>query len=410
MLGKYLIINSGSSSLKFSLYEMPETNLIAKGIIERIGQDSEYSINFDGKKIKKRFGIKNHNQAINVMFSELLSNELISRIEEIKGVGHRILHGGEIYSSPVLIDENVIKDITELTKFGPLHHPAELAGIIGMKEKLLNVPQVAVFDTSFHQSIPEENYLYAVPYSWYKDYKVRKYGFHGTSYEYILQMLKDYYVKDNINSIICHIGSGASISCIKDGQCYDTSMGLTPLDGIIMGTRSGRIDPSIIEYICKELEISVEEVLYALNRKSGLYGIAGVNDFRDIENLANNGNKNAKLAIKMFEDSIVSYIANYYFKLNGKLDALVFTAGIGENSSTFRKRIVEAISKPMNIYLNEENNNSIASFKKEKSGIISTLGSKHDVLVIPTDEEYIILKNTYETIKKSKEKKLILKK
>ncbi len=283
MEGKYLVINAGSSSLKFSLYDMPDSTRIVNGIVERIGNDSSYTLKFEGGKIQDSVDVSNHSDAVNVMLAVLLKNNFISNVSDIKGVGHRVLHGGEFYSDSVLIDDDVIKNISDLTKFGPLHHPGELAGIYGMMSVLPNVPQVAVFDTAFHQSMPDFNYRYAVPNSWYYNDGVRKYGFHGTSHKYITQMMRDYYVKDNVNLIICHIGSGASLSCIKDGKCFDTSMGLTPLDGVVMGTRSGSIDPSIVEYICKEHNISVADAISLLNTKSGLLGISGFNDFRDIE-------------------------------------------------------------------------------------------------------------------------------
>ena len=404
---KYLVVNAGSSSLKFSLYDMPDVKKIVSGIIERIGEDSSYTLKFDDKKISKSTHISNHSEAVGKMINLLFKNGFISDLNEIKGVGHRILHGGEIYKDSVLIDDGVISDIEELIKFGPIHHSCELAGIYSLRNLLPDVPQVAVFDTAFHQSIPEENYMYAIPSCWYEEYGVRKYGFHGMSHKYISDMMKGYYVKDNINLIICHIGSGASVSCIKNGQCFDTSMGLTPVDGLIMGTRCGRIDPSVIEYLCNELEITVSVILGILNRQSGLLGIAGVNDYRDLERMANDGDKKAILALNMFVDRVVDYIAEYYFKLRGNLDALVFTAGIGENSSSFRERVVNSISKPMGIYLDKKANDMIASFKEEKSGVISSRGSRHDVIVFPTDEEYVILEDTYNIVnKKNKQKKL----
>ena len=400
MIEKYLVINAGSSSLKFSLYEMPEVKEIVNGYIEKIGkEDSFYTLKYDGKKVKKETLIKNHTDSVNVMLKELLDNKFINSIDEIKGIGHRIVHGGEYYANSVLIDDEVLDNIKKLTKLAPAHHPGEISGIESMKEALPNVSQVAVFDTSFHQTMPIENYLYATPYEWYEENKVRKYGFHGTSHKYITEEMKKQYNKENINLIICHIGSGASISCIKDGKCIDTTMGLTPLDGVVMGTRSGAIDPSIIEYICKERNLSVSEVIEILNKKSGLLGISGKNDFRDLNDLANSGDEKAKLAILMMEKSIVKYIAQYYVELNGKVDALVFTAGIGENSSSFRKDIIDAISNPLHLIIDEEKNNAIASFKEQKSGKISTNESNFDVLVIPTDEEYMILKDTYELSK-----------
>ena len=410
---KYLVINAGSSSLKFSLYDMPEYAELVNGYVEKIGsEESFYTLKFNGDKIKKACPISNHTDAVKIMMNELLANQFISSLDEIKGVGHRILHGGEFYSESTLIDEEVMNNIRSLTKLGPLHHPGEIAGIESMVEVLPDVPQVAVFDTAFHQTMPIENYLYAVPYEWYEENGVRKYGFHGTSHKYITETMKKKYDKEEVNLIICHIGSGASLSCIKEGKCFDTTMGLTPLDGLIMGTRCGSIDPSIIEYICKEKGLSVSEINMILNKQSGLLGIAGKNDYRDLTKLANSENERAKLALKMFKNSIIKYIANYYFELNGKIDALIFTAGIGENGIPLRKEIMESISAPMHVFLDENTNDSIASNKEKQSGKISTDESAFDVLVVPTDEEYMILKDTYDIIQKTNQKshkKLVLK-
>ena len=401
---KFLIINAGSSSLKFSLYNMPETIEIVNGYIEKIGnQDSFYTLKYDGKKIEKKKVILNHTDAVETMLEELLNNNFIQDISDIKGIGHRVLHGGEYYSESVLIDDTVLENIKSLTKLGPLHHPGEIAGIESMKSVISNVPQVAVFDTAFHQTMPKENYLYTVPYEWYEENSVRKYGFHGTSHKYITETMQKRLGKEDVNLIICHVGSGASMCCVKNGKCFNTTMGLTPLDGLVMGTRCGTIDSSIIEYICKERNMSVEDVNTILNKKSGLLGIAGKNDFRDLEELANNGNEKAKLAIKMLQNSITKFIAQYYVELNGMVDAIVFTAGIGENGISLRANIVNSLANALNIKLDEESNNSIAKFKEKQSGVISTPDSKINVVVIPTNEEYMILKDTYEISKIVKE-------
>ena len=405
MIEKYLIINAGSSSLKFSLYSMPDSVELINGLIEKIGNDDScYTLKFNGQKVEKDKVINNHTEAVKTMLQELLSYKMIDSVDEISGIGHRVLHGGEIYSDSVIIDDTVLTDIKSLTKLGPLHHPGEIAGIESMKEVLPNVPQVAVFDTAFHQTMPVENYMYAVPYSWYEENGVRKYGFHGTSHKYITEKMQSILNKNDVNLIVCHIGSGASISCVKDGKCIDTTMGLTPLDGLIMGTRSGNIDSSIIEYISKERNLSIDEIISILNKKSGLIGIAGKNDFRDLENLANSGNDRAKLAIKMLKNSIIKYIAQYYFELNGNLDALIFTAGIGENAINLRADLVNSLSNVMGIKLNKELNDNISRYKTNQSGTISTDDSKTKVLVLPTNEEYMILKDTYKLSKVSKEK------
>lgn len=405
MSEKYLIINAGSSSLKFSLYNMPETIEIVNGYIEKIGNaDSFYTLKYAGNKVEKKQVIMNHTDAVQTMLKELLDNNFIQDVSDIKGIGHRVLHGGEYYSESVLIDDIVLDNIKSLTKLGPLHHPGEIAGIESMKCVMTDVPQVAVFDTAFHQTMPKENYMYAVPYEWYEENGVRKYGFHGTSHKYITETMQKQLGKEDVNLIICHVGSGASMCCVKDGKCFNTTMGLTPLDGLVMGTRCGTIDSSIIEYICKERNMSVEDVNTVLNKQSGLLGIAGKNDFRDLEELANNGDEKAKLAIKMLQNSITKFIAQYYVELNGVVDAIVFTAGIGENGISLRANVVNSLSNALNIKLDENTNNQIAKFKENQAGVISTPDSKIGVYVIPTNEEYMILKDTYEISKITKEK------
>ena len=395
---KILIVNAGSSSLKFSLCSMPSNIEIVSGLVEKIGEgDSFYSLKFNGQ---------NHSEAVQTMLNELIENKFIENINEITAIGHRVLHGGEIYSDSVIIDEKVLTNIEGLVKLGPLHLPGEIDGIKSMLENIPNAIQVAVFDTAFHQTMPEENYIYPTPYSWYEENGVRKYGFHGTSHKYITKEVQTELNKEDVNIIICHIGSGASIACIKNGISYNTTMGLTPLDGIIMGTRSGAIDPSILEYICKERNLSVEEVTNILNKESGLKGISGKNDFRDVTALAESGDRKAKLAILMFEKAIVKYIAQYYFELNGNVDAIVFTAGVGENMSFVREDIINYISIPMGMKVNKEANDNIAKFKQYQRGTITTEDSKVKVMVIPTNEEYMILKDTYELSKQNKVKKI----
>ncbi|MBQ7140030.1 MAG: acetate kinase [Bacilli bacterium] len=399
---KYLVINAGSSSLKFSLYEMPEEKEIVNGYVERIGNEGScYSLKYNGNKIQKEKLIMSHVEAVQIMLQELLQNNFISDLSDIKGVGHRVLHGAEKYSDSVIIDDSVLNDIVSLTELGPLHHPGQIDGIKAMQECLPGVPQVAVYDTAFHQTMPIENYLYATPYEWYEKDGVRKYGFHGTSHKYITETMKEHYGTDNVNLIICHLGSGASMCCVKNGKSIDTTMGFTPLAGLIMGTRSGDIDPSIIPYIMKKQNKTINEVIDDLNKKSGLLGIASKNDFRDICAMANNGNTNAQLAFTKFKKSVVKQIADYYFQLNGKVDAIIFTAGIGENTPSIREAIVNEISNPMNIKLNKESNNNIASFKEQKSGKISTNESSTDVLVIPTNEELMIALDTYRLSKEN---------
>ncbi len=397
---KLLCVNAGSSSLKFQLFEMPEEKVIISGYIEKIGApDSFWNTKINGQKIRGERYIKDHREAVAVLIEELLKYKVVESLDEIKGVGHRVLHGGEKYSNSVLIDDEVIESIKALTKLGPLHHPGNLAGIEAMKEALPNVPMVAVYDTAFHQTMPKENYMYPVPMEWYEKYGVRKYGFHGTSHKYITGKMKEILGKDDVNLIVCHIGSGASISAIKNGKCFDTTMGLTPLDGLMMGTRSGAIDPSIIEYVCKESGMDVSEVTNALNKKSGLLGIAGVADHRDVENGMAEGNENCKLANDMYVQRIVNYIAEYFVKLNGEVDAIVFTAGLGENAREFREEILNKLAC-LGIKIDAEENMKIASYKDKHEGVISSEDSKVKVYVIPTDEEIMIIKDTYELINK----------
>ena len=400
---KYLVINAGSSSLKFSLYEMPTEKMLVSGYFEKIGfEDSFWTIKINGSKIKKDGYLSDHEDAVKMMIDELIGNKIISSMDEICGVGHRVLHGGEIYSDSVIITDKVLKDIVDLTKLGPLHHPGEIAGIKAMKESLSKVCQVAVFDTAFHQTLPKCNYLYAIPYEWYTKYKVRKYGFHGTSHKYLTEYMKEKLKKDNVNLIICHVGSGASISCVKDGKCFDTSMGLTPLDGLIMGTRSGSIDPSIIKFVMEESGYNINMVNDLLNKKSGLLGICGKNDFRDVLELKNSGDEFGILAYYMFRDSIIKYIADYYFKLDGEVDAMVFTAGVLENNAILREDIINKISKTMRIYLNKEMNDNIGYGHEFDSGIITTEKSLIPIWVVPTNEEVMILRDTYDLIKGKK--------
>ena len=396
---KLLCVNAGSSSLKFQLFEMPEEKVIISGYIEKIGlEDSFWTTKINGEKIKGAKYLKNHTEAVQVLIDELLTHKAVESLDEIKGVGHRVLHGGEKYSDSVLITEEVVQSIRDLTKLGPLHHPGNLAGIEAMQEALPNVPMVAVYDTAFHQTMPKENYIFPVPMEWYTKYSVRKYGFHGTSHKYITTKMKEKLGRDDINLIICHIGSGASISAIKDGKCYDTTMGLTPLDGLMMGTRSGAIDPSIIEYVCGETGKTVQEVTNELNKKSGLLGVAGFSDSRDVENAAAEGNEDAKLALTMYNNRIAKYVAEYFIELEGKVDAIVFTAGVGENGREARADIVAKLA-PLGVKLDAEVNDNVASYKDQHEGIISAEDSSMAVYVVPTNEELMIIKDTYELVK-----------
>ena len=396
---KLLCVNAGSSSLKYQLFEMPEEKVLISGYIEKIGlEDSFWTTKVNGEKIKGAKYLKNHTEAVQVLLDELIEHNAVKSLDEIKGVGHRVLHGGEKYSDSVLIDDQVIADIEDLTKLGPLHHPGNLAGIRALKDVLPDVPMVAVFDTAFHQTMPKENYIYPVPYEWYLNYGVRKYGFHGTSHKYITVTMQEKLGKKDVNLIICHIGSGASISAIKAGKCFDTTMGITPLDGLMMGTRSGSIDPSILEYVCKESDMTISDVTNALNKKSGLLGISGFSDSRDVENAAKNGDERAVLALNMYNDRVAKYVADYFIELEGKVDAIVMTAGVGENGIVAREEILGRL-KPLGIKVDKKANDKIASFKDQNEGIISAKSSSIPVYVVPTNEELMIIKDTYEFCK-----------
>ena len=395
---KILCVNAGSSSLKFQAYEMPEEKVLINGYVEKIGQpDCFWNVKVNGEKIKSEKPLKNHTEAVEVLIEELYKNNIVESLDEIKGVGHRVVHGAEKYKDSVLITDEVVKDIEAFSKFAPLHHPGNLAGIEAMRKKLPEVPNVAVFDTAFHQTMPKHNFIYPVPYEWYTKYGVRKYGFHGTSHKYITGEMKKRLDKEDVNLIICHVGSGASVACIKDGKGYDTTMGLTPLDGLMMGTRCGAIDPSIIEFVVQESGLNVNEVTNDLNKKSGFFGVSGVADCRDVEKLASEENENAILALDMYADRIAKYIAEYYIELEGKVDSIVFTAGVLENGSEMRKMVIERLA-PLGITLNAEMNDKIAGFKEIHEGIITDPYSKVNVMVLPTDEEIMIVKDTFNII------------
>ena len=395
---KFLCVNAGSSSLKFQLFEMPEEKVIISGYIEKIGlEDSFWTTKINGQKIKGAKYLKDHNEAVEVLINELLENNAVKSLDEIKGIGHRVLHGGEKYSDSVIITDEVINDIKELTKLGPLHHPGNLAGIEALRKVLPNTPMVAVYDTAFHQTMPKENYIYPVPYEWYLKYGVRKYGFHGTSHKYITTVMKEKLKRDDINLIICHIGSGASISAIKDGKCYDTTMGITPLDGLMMGTRCGSIDPSILEYVCKESSQSITDITNALNKKSGLLGVSGFSDSRDVEDAANRGDERAILALNMYNDRVAKYIADYFIELKGEVDAIVFTAGVGENGISAREEILNRLL-PLGIKIDKKENEQIASYKDKHEGIITLKSSSIPVYVVPTNEELMNIKDTYNLV------------
>ena len=389
---KILSVNAGSSSLKFQMYEMPEAKVLISGIFERIGIDNGiYTIKINGEKLKKEADLKNHSVAVKILLKELVENKVIESLDEIKGVGHRLVHGGDKYNKSVIIDDDVIKTVKELIPLAPLHNPANIMGVEAFRKAIPNAVQVGCFDTAFHQTMDEDSYLYAVPYEWYTKYGVRKYGFHGLSHKYVSQKACDILDRKYCNVIVCHLGGGGSISAVRDGKCIDTTMGFTPNAGIVMGSRCGDIDYSIIPYIMKETGMSLEEVDKILNKKSGMLGISGISsDFRDIEAQISNGNHKAILAHHLLVNSIVKYIAQYYVELGG-CDMLVFTAGVGENSAHVRRMIVDRLGA-LGIKIDREKNEA-TRFGKE--GIISSVNSSVPIYVIPTDEEVMIARDTY---------------
>ncbi|MBD9098093.1 acetate kinase [bacterium] len=390
---KLLSVNAGSSSLKFRLYEMPEEKLLMKGMFERIGLfGSCYSIRIGEEKISKDVPLKDHNEAVKILLDELINNRVISSLDEIEAVGNRVVHGGNKYSKSVEITDRVLMEIEEISDLAPLHNPAALKGIYAFKKNIPNAKLVACFDTAFHQTMKEKTYLYPVPYEWYVKYDVRKYGFHGLSHKFITEKMKEMLGK-NPNLIICHIGNGASITAVKEGESIDTSMGFTPNAGVMMGTRSGDIDYSILSYIMKKEERNLDWMDSQLNKKSGLEGIAGMSDLRDIDRAYEAQDAKALLALDMYTDKIVDYVAKYYVKLGGEVDAICFTAGGGENDDIIRK---EAINKlyPLGIYLDEEKNKETI-VRKGVEGIISSNESKIPVYVLATDEELMIARDTY---------------
>lgn len=386
---KILVLNSGSSSLKYQLFNVDgdKYEVVAKGLAERIGIDaSKVSIKrADGTKKEVMVDLPTHNEALREVFNLLLDG-VIKDLGEISAVGHRIVHGGEIFKGSVLVDEKVIQDIDELSTLAPLHNPAAVLGLRAVQNALPHVPQVTVFDTAFHQTMPKEAFLYGIPLNQYTDYKIRRYGAHGTSHRYVSEEIAKILGKKN-RLIVCHLGNGASLSAIKDGVCMDTSMGFTPLGGIIMGTRSGDMDPYIPLHIMKTQGLSVDEMNVFLNKKSGMLGLTGFADMRDVENLYLQGDAKAVDAMKTYVYTIVKFIGSYIAALGG-VDAIAFTAGIGENSPIIRKMVLERLSY-LGIAVDEEANNRRGDIEE-----ISTKGSKVRAFVIPTNEELMIAKDT----------------
>jgi acetate kinase len=384
---KTLVINSGSSSLKFKLFTMPNFDVDCEGIIDRIGIDkSSIKVEFGDDEVKKETEIKNHEQGIALLLEILEENNLISNKEEITKVGHRVVQGGEVFKESSLIDDEKLESIYDLARLAPLHNVPNADGIKVFKKLLPHAQNVAVFDTEFHQTMPATSYMYAVPYTWYKEHNVRRYGMHGTSHKFIANKVAEFENNKNLKIINCHLGNGASLCAIESGKCIQTSMGLTPLAGIMMGTRSGDIDPSILEYISKQTGKNLEEITSILNKESGMLGLSQISsDFRDVEAEYLAGNEMAIMAFDVYITRIVETIGSYFMRLGG-VDVISFTGGIGENSDLVRGKVIDGVSA-LGIKVNVEIN---GNRKLAKNNIISTEDSKVKAWVITTDEEYQI--------------------
>lgn len=389
-MSKIMAINAGSSSLKFQLFEMPSENVLTKGLVERIGlNDAVFTITVNGEKQTEVTEIPDHSVAVKILVEKLLSTGIIKSYDEITGIGHRVVHGGERFNDSVLLTEETIKEIEALSDLAPLHNPANVVGIKSFQEILPNVPAVAVFDTAFHQTMPEQSYLYSLPYEYYEKYGIRKYGFHGTSHKYVSERAAELLGRpiEQLRLISCHLGNGASIAAIEGGKSIDTSMGFTPLAGVAMGTRSGNIDPALIPYIMEKTGKTAEEVINVLNKESGMLGISGFSsDLRDIEQSSEEGNERAELALQVFASRIHKYIGSYAARMSG-VDAIIFTAGIGENSSEIRSRVLRGLEF-MGVYWDPALNNV-----RGEEAFLSYPHSPVKVFIIPTNEEVMIARD-----------------
>ena len=388
-----LVINCGSSSLKFQLINSDTEAVLAKGLCERIGIDGRLTYQpAGGEKTTEDKAMPTHTEAIQFVIDALTDAErgVVGSLEEIGAVGHRVVHGGEKFASSAVITDEMIKAVEECNDLAPLHNPANLIGIAACKELMPNTPMVGVFDTAFHQTMPEKAYMYGLPYEYYEDYKVRRYGFHGTSHSFVSKRTAEILGKDynNLKTIVCHLGNGASICAVLNGKSVDTSMGLTPLEGLVMGTRSGDIDPAILEFLAKKEGMDITELMNMLNKKSGVHGVSGISsDFRDLAAGAEAGNKRAQIAIDVFAYRVAKYVGSYAAAMNG-VDAIAFTAGIGENDASIRAKVCEYLG-----YLGITIDAQANGIRGEET-IISTSDSKVNVLVVPTNEELAIARET----------------
>ncbi|NPC93729.1 acetate kinase [Bacillus sp. WMMC1349] len=389
-MSKIIAINAGSSSLKFQLFEMPSEKVLTKGLVERIGLDNGiFTISVNGEKNTETTDIANHSVAVKMLLNKLTELGIIQDLNEIDGIGHRVVHGGEKFSDSVVLTDETIHEIEDISDLAPLHNPANIVGIKAFKEVLPNVPAVAVFDTAFHQTMPEQSYLYSLPYEYYEKLGIRKYGFHGTSHKYVTERAAELLGRplEELRLISCHLGNGASIAAVEGGKSIDTSMGFTPLAGVAMGTRSGNIDPALIPFIMEKTGQSADEVLNMLNKKSGLLGVSGFSsDLRDIVEAANDGNDRAEIALEVFASKIHKYIGSYAARMSG-VDAIIFTAGIGENSVEVRERVLHGLEF-MGVYWDPALNHV-----RGNEAYISYPHSPVKVLIIPTNEEVMIARD-----------------
>lgn len=397
---KVLVINCGSSSLKYQLIDMSNETALAVGLVERIGiEGSILTQKVNGEKFKIQEPMEDHKKAIALVLEALIDpeNGVIQDLSEISSVGHRVVHGGEKYAGSVLITDDVMAVLEECVKLAPLHNPPNIIGINSCKELMPETPMVGVFDTAFHQTIPQESFMYAIPYELYEEHKIRGYGFHGTSHKFVSKGAADFLGKDieDLKIITCHLGNGASVAAVKNGICVDTSMGFTPLAGLIMGTRCGDIDPAVVTYLINDLGMSAAEANTVLNKKSGVLGVSGISsDFRDLEGAASEGNKRAQLALDMFHYRVKKYIGSYAAAMGG-VDCIVFTGGIGENGCDTRESIAKELSF-LGVEFNSEANDGL----RGKLADISASNSKVKVLVVPTNEELMIARDTKEIVSK----------
>ena len=394
---KILVINCGSSSLKYQLFDMTDESVLCKGLVERIGiEGSKLTHKVGSEKLVVEEAMKDHTAAIKHVFDALVHEKfgVVKSLDEVNAIGHRVLHGGDKLTASTIIDKNVKAKVREFIKFGPLHNPANLMGIEACESLVPGKQNVAVFDTAFHQTMPARTFMYAIPYEYYEDYRLRKFGFHGTSHRYVTlrtaELLKT--DKKNLNIITVHLGNGSSIAAIKNGECYDTTMGLTPLEGLVMGTRSGDLDPTVMTFLMNEKGYSADEMNQILNKKSGVLGVSGLSsDFRDLEEAAEKGNERAQLALDMFITRVRRYVGGFMAEL-GHVDAISFAGGIGENSASMRKLILENMEE-YGIIIDDAKNDT------REEAVISADNSRVKVLVVPTNEELMIARDTMNLVK-----------